>query len=527
MVRQSGKCCFFGALVCLILCCALAAIAQTSAAQNAPANKSGQTSLAPDSATSQSKSDLDSAARSAREQREHEKAKRSGHSEEVNELAKQLSESDEEPIAGAPAGYRYYYFKPGDYAILVPADAKPEARDNYGLRLFSNEAVTYRIEVILGEPIAAQGDAPEEIIHNANAQYFAGCAMNISGLGTPVDGHPAHTVGLSCGMSQQVLGYAEYVLSDGYVMPVICGYPLTREDLDPNPHQPYQKIADKYTRERNGFTVCERILPSLRFHPYAGRWNPKIAPASEKKPAVTNALLSSGNSESVPEGASLGNFARVHRKTPVNAVMTELKHASPGYEPFSFRCACTKDNSTCYSATMEIPVSAKRNDQFQLSYTGLFQFEVPLGPNMVLIQANTGVSTEPGIISREEFIRTKIDWWIGYTPAVHYSGVGAAKVITEELTEINGIPARLATFSNPTGSQTVVTYLAAYMVPGKFVQIRCTVPEKDSGDAQGMCEHVLRSLEVPQAKQEQVDPDDPPERDDPSEDSPTENDDPQ
>lgn len=498
--------------------------AQTPAANNSPGNNSAQ-APAHDSAASQSKSDLDAAAKSTRKEREQEKAQRSGRSDVVNQLAKELSDSDEEPIAGAPTGFRYYYFKPGDYAILVPADAKPEARDNFGLRLFSNEAFTYRIEVILGEPILGQGDTPEEIIHNANAQYFAGCAMNISGLGEPVDGHPAHTVGLSCGMSQQVLGYAEYVLSDGYVMPVICGYPLTREDLDPNPHQPYKKIVDKYTRERNGFTVCERILPSLRFHPYAGRWNPKIGPAPEKKPAVTSALLSSGNAPTSPEGASLGAFARAHKKIPTHAVMTEIKHASPGYEPLTFRYACTKDNSTCYNASVEIPARAKRNDQFQNPYTWLFEYEVPFGSDTVYVQFNTGVSTEPGIITREEFIKTKADWWIGYTPAAHYSSVAAAKVLREELTEINGIPTRLATFTNPTGSQTVLTYLAAYMVPGKFIQIRCTAPEKDSGDAQGMCEHVLRSLEVPQSKEDQVNPEDPPESDDPPQASPMEDDD--
>lgn len=517
MTWQSGKRWVFCALGCLSLGWTPAGI---SAASNLTTNSLQAT---PTSAASQSKSDLDAAAKSARVQRAQPMA-RSERSEVVNQQARELSESDEEPIAGAPTGYRYHYFEPGDYAILVPADAKPEARDDFGLRLFSHDAFTYRIEVILGEPIAAHGDTPEEIIHNANAQYFGGCAMNISGLGTPVDGHSARTVGLSCGLSQQVLGYAEFVLSDGFVMPVICGYPLTREDLDSNPHQPYQKIADKYTHERNGFTVCERILPSLRFHPYTGRWNPKIGSAPAKKPPVPNALLSSGNAPATPEGASLGNFARAHKKTPAHSVMAELKHSSPGYEPLSFRYACTKDNSTCYSATMEIPISAKRIDPSQYSYNGLFQFEVSENSSSVLIQGNVGVSTEPGIISREEFIMTKIDWWIGYTPAIHYSSVGPAKVIMEQLTEIHGVPARLATFRNPTGSQAVVTYLAAYMVPGKFVQIRCTVPEKDSGDAQGMCEHVLRSLEVPQSKQEQIDPEDPPAHDDPNQDSPREDD---
>jgi hypothetical protein len=47
------------------------------------------------------------------------------------------------------------------------------------------------------------------------------------------------------------------------------------------------------------------------------------------------------------------------------------------------------------------------------------------------------------------------------------------------------------------------------MAPGVFVQIRCSVPEKVYSDAQSMCEHVVRSLEVPQAKGQAEDEPDP------------------
>jgi hypothetical protein len=62
------------------------------------------------------------------------------------------------------------------------------------------------------------------------------------------------------------------------------------------------------------------------------------------------------------------------------------------------------------------------------------------------------------------------------------------------------MPARLATFRSPTTVQPVITQLAAYMAPGVFIQIRCSVPEKVYADAQDMCQHVVRSLEVPLAK---------------------------
>jgi len=466
-------------------------------------------------------SDLAAAAKRAREQRAAEQSQRTDRSQAVNEMAGDLAREQDEPISGAPTGYRYYYFQEGDYAILVPVDAKPEARDNYGLRLRSAEALTSRIEVTLGEPIPALGSTPEEKLHNANSIYFGGCAYNITGQGSPIDGHPAASGGYgNCPLNQEVLGNVELVLGDGYVMPVVCGYPKTEEDNHPSQYQPLKKIFNKYDRERNGFNVCKLILPSLRFHPYGNRWNPKstVPPPKKVNAATTNALLSSGNPPvSVsPEGSqSLGAFARAHRAAPTHEEMTELKHSAAGFNAFPYRYFCRKDGGECYSLSLEIPVTAKRNEKFLIYDIGLFQFEVPAGDGIALIEATTGAPSESGFASRQEIINTKVDWAIIYTPAEHYSGVGRATVLSEELTEYSGIPTRLATFRNPTASEPVITYMATYMVPGKFVHLRCTVPEKISGDFQGMCETVLRSIEVQMPKPIPFPQGDPPEADDP------------
>lgn len=502
-------------------CCRLAILAilipgirASSLAQDNPASNPSQATSAPqgDSEQGTQSSDLAAAARLAREQQAREKARRTEQSQAVSEMAKELSEADEEPISGAPSGYRYYYFKPGDYAILVPADAKPEARDNFGLRLFSSEALSSRIEVILGEPITAQGSTPEEILHNANAEYFGWCALNISGLGPPVDGHAAHQAAFNnCELNQELLGSGEFVLGDGIVVPVYCGYPMTAQDLDPSPNQPIKRIVNKYDRERNGFRVCDVILPSLKFHPLGNRWAPKNATPAVKKTSVTAALTSSPNEE---EGGqtSLGAFVRANRKAPQAAVVTELKGGAAGFTPLSFRYFCTKDNSECYDATLQLPANAKRNEQFLQPYTGLFQYEVPLGSEKVIIQANTGAPSDGGFMTREQLINSKVNWWLSYGPAEHYSSVKPANILAEEQTELSGIPARLATFRNDTASQPVVTYMAAYLVPGKFLHIRCSVPEKISGDGQSLCERIVQSLTIPQPQQEQVDP---PETDDP------------
>ena len=225
--------------------------AQTSTSNNASQSPSNQTPAAQaqpaQQGKTQSQSDLSGAARLAREERERQRAKRSANSEAVNAMATELSEASDEGAA-APVGYRYYNFKPGDYSILVPADAEVEGRNSYGLKLLSSEVMGTRTVVMLGDPIPAQGGTPEEILHYAARAYFVDCKVGVAtagtGIGTagkPVNGHPAATVGFgTCPLNREVLGSVQLVLGDGYVMPVVCGYPLTAEDLHPTSEPPHR-----------------------------------------------------------------------------------------------------------------------------------------------------------------------------------------------------------------------------------------------------------------------------------------------
>jgi hypothetical protein len=481
------SCCLLSLFYCLFPAIAVAQESNTSAPENQQGS-TNQESLG---------SDLAAAAKLAKEQRAQQSVLRTERSQAVDEMAQELALSQEEPIAGAPAGYRYYYFQPGDYAILVPADAKPESRDNYGLHLFSEEAFSMRIELILGDPIEAQGNTPEQILHNANNEYLPGCALSISGVGPAVNGHPSHSMGYeNCTFSQYLRGSSELVIGDGFVMPVLCGYPETVEERTPTANPNLKKVLQKYDRERLGFNACNQILPSLKLHPYGDRWKPKeMAPPTKK--AVLTAVTASTETPASGEEPSLGALARARKKGPQKAVLSELKSSASEYETFSFRYFCTKERDLCYSANVQLPAAAKRNANFNPGYTGLFQFEIPIGSSEAIIQANTGASSEAGVVTRDQLINTKINWWLSYGPADYYSGVQPATVLTEELTEIAGIPARLATSRSATASGPVITYMVQYMVPGKFVSLRCSVPEKSSGDAQGMCEQVVRSLEFP------------------------------
>jgi hypothetical protein len=181
--------------------------------------------------------------------------------------------------------------------------------------------------------------------------------------------------------------------------------------------------------------------------------------------------------------------------------------------PYSFRY-CTKDE--CFSATLQVPVNSKRNEQYHQDYIGLFEFDVPIADTTAVIEATSGAPTKLGFLTRDQFINTKVDWWIGYLPASYFPGAGKAEIFSEQLTSLSGIPARLATFRSPTALNPGVTHQAVYMAPGMFLQIRCSVPESASGDAQKMCEHVVRSLEIPHPlRQNDPESDDPPEDDDP------------
>ncbi len=514
---KSGERLAAGSKAALLLL--LAPFALAAAQTNSSANAS-QAASAPASAeqaqaqeNAQPQSDLSDAARKAREAREQQRAKRSANSEAVNEMAVELSEASEQN-GPAPVGYRYYDFKAGDYSILVPADAEVEGRGSYGLKLVSSELMGTRTVVILGDPIPAEGSTPDEILRNAARAYFVDCRVGVAtagtGIGTagkPINGHAAATVGFgTCPLNKEVLGSVQLVLGDGYVVPMVCGYPFTNEDLHPTPNRPIGVVVKTYDRENNGRRACDVILPSVSFREHGSQWHPKTAEAAPKKAVVTNALL---NPDATPvavtaQDDSLGNFARQHKKTVSTEVVTELQHAAPGFSSYGFNY-CAKDE--CYTATLQIPVKAHKDEHFQTAYTGLFEFEVPVGDSVAVIQASTGAPTTPGIISREEFINTKIDWWIENVPAVYFTGAGKAdQVYSEELTTLGGMPARLAAFRSPTAFQAVVTQQAAYMAPGVFVQIRCSVPEKVYADAKEMCEHVVRSMEVPQSNADGNDP---------------------
>lgn len=451
-------------------------------------------------------SDLARAAAQAKAERERQRALHSSNSDAVNEMASELAERADSAPTGAPIGYRYFYFKEGDYYILVPEDAEIQGRGEYGLTLLSSEVVGSRTQVSLGEPIAAEGDTPLQKFRNAAARYASGCAPAMSGLTDPVNGHPAAKAGFSaCPLQKQLMGYAQFVLNGDSVVPVLCGYPYLAEDWDTNPRIPVAKIFKKYDRESNGVRACNVIFPSIVFNQHGADWRPSKAPTTSKKAVATNALQVKDSAQEIAPGnsVSLGALAQGHKKASSKPIMEELTHAAPGFYSFPFRY-CGKDG--CFDAEIQLPTKAHREEV----HSALFEFSVPVGDSVAVIEAMTGMPTEGRLISREEIVRTKFDWWIRNTPPAYFSDAGTAEVLSEELTTLAGMSVRLHSFRSPTAFKPVVTQLAAYMTPGVFVHIRCAAPEAIYADAKAMCQQVVRSLEIPRSKQasDQSDDDD-------------------
>jgi len=144
------------ALTLFLVLLSVAATAQTTAPPSA-----SPIQTAHDPATQSSPSDLAAAAERARQEREQQRTKRSANSEAVNEMATELADSAEQAIL-APAGYRSYNFQPGDYSVLVPAEAEVEGRNWYGLKLLSSEGMGSRTVVILGNPIPTEATSPKK-----------------------------------------------------------------------------------------------------------------------------------------------------------------------------------------------------------------------------------------------------------------------------------------------------------------------------------------------------------------------------
>ena len=317
-----------------------------------------------------------------------------------------------------------------------------------------------------------------------------------------------------CAMPDELVGRGEFVVGDGYVVPVICGYP--KDGTETNMNRSPKDMLRSVDIQRQAYQVCGTILTSLKFHPYGDRLVGKKLSPAQSKPAVTPVAATGAN----PAGdeTSLGAFARAHKKTPQKAELTDLKGGGGDFQSYAFRYFCTQDRGVCLSANLQVPQNAKANAQFPTSGKGLFQFEVPVGKTTVIIQGNAGPSTESTVLSREQMINGKMAWFLGYIPVEHYSGVKPATVLSESLTEIGGFPARTATFRNETSSETVLTFMTVYMFPGVFVHLRCTVPEQFSGDAQSLCEHVTQSLEFPKQLGEDLQAGDDPAKDDPPKD---------
>jgi hypothetical protein len=191
------------------------------------------------------------------------------------------------------------------------------------------------------------------------------------------------------------------VLEDGYVLPVVCGYPYLPEDLTPNPYLSGPALTRKYNRQAAGFRACDVIMPSMHFVPH-GNWRPARAVREHGAPVVTGALA--GSHDSSPQGTSLGDVARAHRKQVSTQVIEEMRRGAAGFNELPFRYC--DQNKRCFDASALLPASAWRNADYQTYPTGLFQYEVPYQNSMAVIEAHVGMPSESPSADRDQILRS-------------------------------------------------------------------------------------------------------------------------
>jgi hypothetical protein len=460
--------------------------------------------------TSQPDSDLSQAARKAKAEREKQRALESTNSNAVNQMAQELAEKTE-PAGNAPVGYRYYSADDGEYSILVPEHAELQARGDDGVTLLSSGEWGPTTEVILGAPIAPHGGSTSIILHNAANDYFSDC--NVGGSVRPVNGHPAIFTSFSgCSLGHSLLGQAVFVLADGYIVPLVCGYPLSAEDLTPNTVQPgkvYTKKAvdawqKKYDRQRLGMQACQVVFDSLQFRPHGADWHPKTLVQTPEKAVVTNALLTSSPDQA--GNASLGDLARAQRKKAVvKPVVEDLKRpGAVGLQPYSFTYCREKE---CHEASILVPVQATASAAGER-----YQFSIPVQDTKAVIEVGVGGSSDSQIMDRDQIAKSPY-WPVSVAPAGYDSVPGTVETLGKEETELANNPARIFTFRVATPLGVLMGKQATVLAPARYLFIRCSSPERVFADIQPTCETVIRSLEIPQPPAEDDPPQSPDEQD--------------
>jgi hypothetical protein len=473
--------------------------------------------------------DLSAAAKKAKADRQTQQNSGATTSDAIKQMANEIAEGPDAVIGPVPVGYRTYVAEGRDYALFVPQFAQIESRDGRGLKLASTNALDTRTVVILGAAIPVKGDSPKDMLGEAVDAYF-GCDLGRWVTVADLNGHSMAKVNhQSCW--KDIVGYSEFILGDGYVIPVVCGYPYNQQEWAPDPRINWDPKArkaaiDRDNESRNGMRACDTILPSFHFLPHGV--SAKLKPVSTApKQAVVTAALASGSTEDLSATAmqenSLGAVARAHKKPRTAAVIEDLKHVPSGFTNFDFRY-CNKDD--CHDASILMPAKAERNNNYGNYPVGLFQYTAPLKDAQITIEAVTAGPSESGWATPAQVLASQYHIEDYQTNAEQKSGSPSYEILGDQKTTINDMPARWHTIRSHNAVENFLTQQIEYMAPGMFVVIRCKTLERLAAEAHDVCSTVVQSFTIPQPKDQADDPSSDPSDDPPPQDLPSRDDDP-
>lgn len=407
----------------------------------------------------------------------------------AQQLADRL-EAQQELRQAAPVGYKYVRDEGLPYSILMPQFAELQSRAYDGAHyVASGEGPS--VTIVLGVPMAAEGDTVELQLAHANQEHL-GCGP---GGVSDIDGVKGSILNIStsfCGKQYDLLGQAAMLVYGGNIYPVVCGYTMTVADHTPNtPRTPYKQIEKKYDNQRAGMEACDRILHRVVF-PKRNDW--AQSSAEGRKAVIPTSLLQQKEEPSampVDDLVAAARTAKERRNGQAAHVFDGSNFSGPEFVEFQLPY-CVNNGSGCYVATMQVPSKATESLE-----NGVKTFSLPLGKVPGTLDVQLGkTDDQPDWMSDEEYAKTlPLNGWSTYRV---YNSATEPKVTSlgSETTHIGDFVAVINRTRSDSDFGSTTEIRAFVGTPGYVLNLHCESRTEDFEKMENACNKFINSLRV-------------------------------
>ncbi|HEY6337402.1 MAG TPA: hypothetical protein VIW68_02810 [Candidatus Sulfotelmatobacter sp.] len=442
----------------------------------------------------------------------------------AQELANELQQEQEES-ENAPVGYKTY--NAGDYRLFVPFPYEIEGRDENGTTLAGSRVGVTNTEVMVGNPVTLPAGLDENseriLISQATRMFSQSTGCGVIKLGD----HRAYRCGLNRVWLQGkvVSGTMVFVIASGDAIPVMCVSPddtnqcLTHDqwgdhtcgNQNPTWAEVQKTKSDINTRNQDMRTtaqVCEQVIyPSIQLREdyqksLSAAVTAKSMDAGKAGVRKTAALGNTSGSQAVAKGdaataagPSLAEVVRVSKEAAANQPKarrtldaTDGGGVAPaGFKSWSFNYCRSLD--FCWPASVFVPQAAVQTSP---SYSAQYVFEVPFGPDRVLLYVGPAAIDWKNRPSNDP---TLLAW-----AEMSADGSGSksnVQAVTRDEATIAGKPGFLTHFEIKKNDVIWVGVRANVMSRGVDLMVGCLAPQKRFGDADEDCSTLIDSLRLP------------------------------